>query len=33
METNAMQRLKKYPVTISEEGEIRLGLNMYCHGN
>jgi nitrite reductase/ring-hydroxylating ferredoxin subunit len=28
METNAMQRLKKYPVTISEEGEIRLGLNM-----
>ncbi len=28
VETNAMQRLKKYPVTISEEGEIRLGLNM-----
>jgi len=28
METNAMQRLKKYPVTISEEGEIRLGLNL-----
>jgi nitrite reductase/ring-hydroxylating ferredoxin subunit len=28
METNAMQRLKKYPVTISDEGEIRLGLNM-----
>lgn len=28
METNAMQRLKKYPVTITEEGEIRLGLNM-----
>lgn len=28
METNAMQRLKKYPVAISDEGEIRLGLNM-----
>jgi hypothetical protein len=23
-----MQRLKNYPVTISEEGDIRLGLNM-----
>ncbi len=28
METNAMQRLKAYPVTISEEGDIRLGLDM-----
>ncbi len=28
METNRMQQLKKYPVTISKEGEIRLGLNM-----
>ena len=28
METNAIQRLKKYPVTISNEGEIRLGLNL-----
>ncbi len=28
METNAMQRLKIYPVSISEAGEIRLGLNM-----
>ena len=28
METNAMQRLKKYPLSISEEGEIRIGLNM-----
>ncbi|MDQ6610432.1 MAG: Rieske 2Fe-2S domain-containing protein [Bacteroidota bacterium] len=28
METNAMQRLKKYPVNITKEGEIRLGLNM-----
>ncbi|MEJ7912157.1 MAG: Rieske (2Fe-2S) protein, partial [Chitinophagaceae bacterium] len=26
--SNAMQRLKTYPVTISEEGEIRLGLNI-----
>lgn len=28
METNAMQRLKKYPLNITEEGEIRIGLNM-----
>lgn len=28
METNPMNKLKKYPVTISEEGEIRLGLSM-----
>ncbi len=28
METNPMHKLKKYPVTISEEGEIRIGLNM-----
>ena len=28
METNSMNKLKKYPVTISEEGEIRLGLSM-----
>lgn len=28
METNAMQRLKKYPLNINEEGEIRIGLNM-----
>ncbi len=28
METNPMNKLKKYPVTISNEGEIRLGLNM-----
>jgi 3-phenylpropionate/trans-cinnamate dioxygenase ferredoxin subunit len=27
-ETNQMQQLKKYPLTISTEGEIRLGLNM-----
>lgn len=28
METNPMVRLKKYPVTISDEGEIKIGLNM-----
>lgn len=28
METNPLHRLKKYPISISEEGEIRLGLNM-----
>lgn len=28
METNPLHRLKKYPLTISEEGEIRIGLNM-----
>jgi len=28
METNAIQKIKKYPVTISEDGEIRLGLSM-----
>ncbi len=28
METNPMQKLKKYPITISEDGEIRLGLDM-----
>ena len=28
METNPLHKLKKYPVTISEEGEIRIGLNM-----
>lgn len=28
METNPMNKLKKYPVTISEDGEIRLGLSM-----
>ncbi len=28
METNSLNRLKKYPVTISEEGEIRIGLYM-----
>lgn len=28
METNAMQRLKKYPLEINEKGEIRIGLNM-----
>lgn len=28
METNAMQRLKKYPVSITSDGEIRLGLGM-----
>ncbi len=28
METNAMQRLKKYPLDINEKGEIRIGLNM-----
>jgi 3-phenylpropionate/trans-cinnamate dioxygenase ferredoxin subunit len=26
--TNPVQKLKQYPVTISEEGEIRIGLNM-----
>ncbi len=28
METNLMQKIKKYPVTISDDGEIRLGLGM-----
>lgn len=28
METNPIQKIKKYPVTISEDGEIRLGLSM-----
>jgi 3-phenylpropionate/trans-cinnamate dioxygenase ferredoxin subunit len=28
METNPMQKLKKYPVTVGDNGEIRLGLNM-----
>ena len=28
METNPMIRLKKYPVTLSDEGEIKIGLNM-----
>ncbi len=28
METNPVNKLKKYPVTINNEGEIRLGLNM-----
>lgn len=28
METNPVQKIKKYPVTISENGEIRLGLSM-----
>ncbi len=28
MENKPLQKLKKYPVTVSEEGEIRLGLNM-----
>ena len=28
METNPMVRLKKYPVSIGEEGEIKIGLNM-----
>ncbi len=28
METNPLHRLKEYPVTISKEGEIRIGLNM-----
>lgn len=28
LETNPMNRLKKYPITLSEEGEIRIGLNM-----
>jgi len=28
METNSMYKLKKYPLTIGDEGEIRLGLNM-----
>ncbi len=28
MENNPMHKLKKYPVTIDEEGEIKIGLNM-----
>lgn len=28
METNPMQKIKKYPVTVGEDGEIRLGLSM-----
>lgn len=28
METNPLHKLKKYPLTISEEGEIKIGLNM-----
>ena len=28
METNPLHKLKKYPVTIGEEGEIKIGLNM-----
>ncbi len=28
METNPMHKLKKYPVTIGDEGEIKIGLNM-----
>ncbi len=28
METNPMHKLKKYPVTIGEEGEIKIGVNM-----
>jgi len=28
METSPMHKLKKYPVTIADNGEIRLGLNM-----
>ena len=28
METNPIQKIKKYPVTISDDGEIRLGLSM-----
>jgi 3-phenylpropionate/trans-cinnamate dioxygenase ferredoxin subunit len=28
METNPMNKLKKYPVNIADNGEIRLGLNM-----
>lgn len=28
LETNPMNKLKKYPVTIGDNGEIRLGLNM-----
>jgi nitrite reductase/ring-hydroxylating ferredoxin subunit len=28
METNPINRLKTYPVTVSEDGEIRIGLNM-----
>jgi len=28
MESNPMHKLKTYPVTISEEGEVRIGLNM-----
>ena len=28
METNPLHQLKKYPLEISEEGEIRIGLNM-----
>ena len=28
METNPMHKLKKYPLTIGDEGEIKIGLNM-----
>ena len=28
METNPLHKLKKYPVTIGKEGEIKIGLNM-----
>lgn len=28
MENNPMHKLKKYPLTISEEGEIRIGINI-----
>jgi 3-phenylpropionate/trans-cinnamate dioxygenase ferredoxin subunit len=28
METNPIQKIKKYPVTIGDDGEIRLGLSM-----
>ena len=28
METNPMHKLKKYPVSVSEAGEIKIGLNM-----
>ena len=28
METNPLHKLKKYPVTIGEEGEIKIGLNI-----
>lgn len=29
METNRLLMLKKYPVNISDDGEIRIGLNLY----